>query len=1340
VLENQTATFAVVPTGASPDTYQLYFDGLPIAGATGPVLSVLGTLTPTNASGSYSVVVSNQFSGTNSVTATLTITPDTTPLQLLAARILAFGNNEVVLTFNKPLNPFTATNLATYNLGPLALYSAVLSADGESVTLTTGTLERNRVYLFTIIGLKDATAEGNTLNTTSSFVTTVASVGDYAAQIVADGAVRYWRFDGPVGSAAVASITTGADPISDGLATFNGEPTLGADSLIPSEPQDAAISFSSATGDWLLVPNGADINTAGPYAQKSFEFWFNASSLPAPGTTGLAAADTLYEQGGSSRGVAFYLWRDPANSDPDSSDLIFHAWNNVADGPGAPWGATTPLTTPAIYAQTTIQGGQTYHVVGVLNGDPVSTNGQLILYVNGVQVSSVGGVGQLYAHTSDVEIGRGGTLLHTGDAGTTPTFSGVLDDLSLYNVALSSNTVALHYQEGTNTANLTITNAAALAFSRLDTLGNPNQVVVTFNKPVSNATATNRANYLLQTAAGSRLTITNATLLGGGGSVQLLGSFGFLVNSNYTLIISNVTDQSVPPNALTPNPTVAAFAFAAPTGTTYTFSNGLPVGVQIAGHAYVTNSGGYNGDGFIDLTDATNNENGLVLFADRHDITQAHLNFKARLSNGSSPPGAGFSVNIAPDLTTATFSNPQNGYLATPETNRLVVAFNNLSTAPPSISVLWAGTNLATVPTGVNGIPPLNNSDGHWATVDLNLQLTGLLNISYDGVIVLTNLATGFQPVIGGQVSLAAATTGSAYETHWFDDVYLNFDEGSVGAVTIPASGQPQGTIVLENNPATLNVVPAGAEPYAYQWYLANALVAGATNRTYTFAVNTNNAGAYTVKVSNTFSSVTSQVARVSVQLDENPPAATNVEAYAGGVNQVQIEFNKQLDPATATSLSTYSINDLSITNVALSAGGTLVTLYTSQQQNLQTNVLGITGLEDYAAVSHILNTNITFQSGISYYQETLVDKPVRHYRFTETNGTIVNSDISVLDPLSAAQGTTFNSPILAVPPLFTNSTGRAIQLVHANTNYITFKAAEYDITWTNTGAPHVFSNKTVELWFKANSLPYAQNYTDTNGNPAVTNHAYGLWSEGANARYFVLYVYGTDTTTTNPSQAGLYINGGNIANDGPGAYQQWGTLSGGGPAFALYASATITTGVVYHVVAEFDGIVDTNAATLGNPLGDITLYTNGVFADSSVDESGQPAGYLYGHDGTTIRVGQGATDFRHDGFSFSPNDTFDGVIGDIVYYESLLSPERIAAHYSAALTPPLPTVVAPPAPPVFGNVFSTSGNLSITWTGTAQLQRATNLAGPFITIPEAGSPYEEPATNAQVFFRLVQY
>jgi len=1159
---------------------------------------------------------------------------------------------------------------------------------------------------------------------------------DYAAQIGLDGSIRYWRFDDPVSSSTATSLTTGADPFSLGVATFNGSPTLGVPSLIPSEPQDPAILLTAATSDWLLAPNGVDINTAGPYAQKTIEFWFNANSLPAPGTTGLTAASGLFEEGAATRGLNVYLWRDPNDPNPDEAQLVFNAFDNAKDGPGSPWGTSSgpPSPTPPIFVQTTVQAGETYHVVAVYNGN-AQTNGTISLYVNGVLAQSTNGVGLLYAHTGDNEIGRGNNLLHTGDSGQSANYDGVLDDLSLYDSALSSGSVLQHYEAGING----VSSAGQPAVSRLDTLGNPNQVLLTFNKPVSLVTATNLANYTLAKASGAAITITNATLLGGDTTVQLQGSFGFLVNSNYSLTVANITDQSVPANLISPNPTNLIFAFSAPTGTLFTFSNGLPSGVELAGNTYVTNSGGYAGDGFVDLTDAITNENGTLLFSDRHDVYQADITFKARISNGSTPPGAGFSVNISQDFPNGTtFATPETGYLPDADPS-LVVAFDNLSNSPPKISVLWLGVAVTNVFTGTKGNPPLASTDGHWANVEINLLLSGLINVSYDGVTVITNLPTGFQPLIGAQVGIGARTTGTAYETHWFDDINLNFAEGSIGPVTIPASGQPQGSTNLENQIVNLAVTPVGTAPFVYQWYYTNAPLAGATNRTLTFEAHTNVTGAYYVKVSDNFSSATSAVADVAVQTDLLPAALTNVVAYGGSLNQVILSFNKLLTPASATNPATYTINSggLLIYSANLATNGTTVTLFTSPQNNLQTNQLIINGLLNLAAFPHALNTNVTFVTGVSYYQEALSDNPVRYVRFDETNGLTAYSDVSALDSLATAAGTYENGVGLDQPPLITNSIGNSILLNSASNNYVSFTASEKDIS------NGTFTNRTVEFWFKAITLPYAQ--TDGFGN-VTNNHAPPLWIEGAGSRYFDVYLYGVDSSTTNPSSSLLIVSGGNlIGTDGSGVGTPWGATNSA-PGYASYVAAHVVTNQVYHVVAQLQG-----SNVLG--AGSLLLYTNGVLvgtdnsnlsdptglALSAAGNNGGP-GLLYGHTGGALRVGVGSGAWRHDGVVFNANDYYNGWFDDLTIYNSVLSAARIATHYQIGQTPPLvPRVVAPPPPPVIGKFSASGSGFNLSWSGTAQLQRSTNLAGPYTTVTGATSPYYEPTTNQQVFFRLVQ-
>jgi hypothetical protein len=1331
VLENSTANFEVIPSGASPFFYQWYFNSAALPGATNPVLSVVGTA---STAGSYSVVVSNWFSHTSSVSATLTVTPDTTPPHLVSARGLAAGLNQVVLTFNKPLNPASATNTATYNLGFLSLYSASLSANGEVVTLYTGTLERNQLYLFNIIGLQDNTAELNPLTTGAAFATSV----DYASQIGTDGAVRYWRFDDPVGGSTVASLTTGADALSLGVGTLDGSttPTLGEPSLVPSEPADPSILFTASSSQYIAVPNGTDINiTSGPWLNKSFEFWFNANSVPAPGTTGDAATAGIFKEGAITRGVNLYLWRDPSDPNPADADLVFSAFNNASDGAGSPWGANAgpPSTTPAVFAQTPIQAGQTYHVVGVFAGN-AATNGTLTLYLNGVPVAVTNGVGELYNHSGAIQIGAGGptSLDAQGDQSALGYFDGVLDDLSLYDTALSSNSVALHYQLGVNGAS----DSGAPAVTRLDTLGNPNQVLVTFNKAISHLSATNLANYALKKASGTTITITNAILLGGDSTVQLLGNFGFLVNSNYTLTVANVSDQSVPANVLSPNPTNLAFAFSAPTGTTFTFNGGLPSGVEVFGAAYSTNSGGAGGNGFVDLTDGVTNENGALLFTDRHDIQQFDINFQALLGSVATTPGAGFSVNIATDLPPATFSTPEKGYLpaTTPSASRLVFSFNNQSNNPPSISVVWQGNTLTNVLTGTNGIPPLANANGTWENVDLNLQLNGNVSVSYGGTTIITNLATGYQTLIGAQVGLGARTTATASETHWFNNLNLNFADGSIGPVTIAAGGQPQGSTNLENDVVTLAVAPAGVSPFGYQWFYTNAPIAGATNRILTFSATTNSAGAYYAKVWNSFSSATSAVAAVAVQTDLNPAALTNFVAYGGSLNEVVLAFDKLLSPASATNLSTYDFvtGGLTINSISLNTNGTTVTLYTSPQQNAQTNKLYINGLLNQAAFPHALNTNAVFQSGVSYYLEALADNPVRYYRFDETNGTVANSDISVADTLVTAAGTYVNGVTLGLPPLIPNSTGNAVQLNGALSNYISAAGSEKDVSNLT------LTNRTVEFWFKANSLPCAQ--TDQNGN-VTNNQAPPLWIEGAASRYLAVYLYGTDATTTNPSSALLAFTAGNlIGKDGAGS--PWGaTNSASG--WATWTSGFVTTGQVYHVVAELQGSNVLGAGTL-------SLYTNGVLVGTDIDGrasetygglsgpgAGGGPGLLYAHTGGALRIGLGSGAWRHDGVAFSISDYFNGEYDDLALYNTLLSTNRIATHYQVALTAPLVPRAVPP--PVFGGWSVRNGAFAITWSGSAELWRATNVSGPFTQVNGASSPYYESATNSQAFFRLVQ-
>ena len=1245
VLENHTAAFAVSATGTDPLYYQWYNNSGPVVGATNSVLFVPAVVGPAT---SYWVVVSNyynQWTTATSPTVSLTVTPDTTPPQLLTARGLAGGLNEVVLTFSKPLNPATATNTATYGLGTVTVKAATLSDNGEVVTLATSTLAANQQYVFTISGLTDTTEAQNQLNTSGSFVTSV----DYAAQVVQDGAIRYWRFDDETGSPTVASVTTGVDAASLGLGTLIGSPTplLGVPSLVPSEPQDEAVLFAASDNQYISVPNGADINTAGPYANKSFEFWFYANSLPSQSAAGLAATAGIFKEGAATRGVNIYLTPIPGDPNPNEGNLIFNAFDNGKDGGGAPWGVGS--SGAPVYAQATIEAGQVYHVVAVLQGDATGFNGTLTLYLNGVAANTVSGVGQLYAHTGNIEIGSGGTttLDINDDSGALGNFDGVLDDLSLYNTALSSNTVALHYALGSTVA----VAPGNLAVSSVSTLGDPNQVLLTFNEPVAPATATNLANYILKNGAGTVLPVTNITLFAGDSSLKLAGNFNFPVNSTNSLTVVGLKDQSVPARTISPNPTLEVFTFGAPAGALYTFGNGLPTGLNLAGTGYVTNSGGLNNDAFADLTDAAQYESGFLQFPSPGTVDQFQLNFITSISGAGAIPGDGFSINLANDLPHEAFLNAQAGYspLTSPNGNRLIVAFDNDLTVngvvTPSIVVKWQGLVVTNVPTGVHGIPPINSPDGHWAPVNLQLKRGGALSLSFDGVQIFTNLATGFLPVANGQLEIAAQTSTN-YETHWFDQINLNYQSGDLGPVAFVTNPSLTNLTVVDNQTANFSVVPSGASPFSYQWFFNGAAIAGANSSVLSVTGTPATAGSYYVVVANSFSQATSATATLTVAPDTNAPQLLTARGYAGGVNQVVLTFNKPLNPASATNTATYGLGLLALNSATLSGNGETVTLSTGTLENNQLYLFQINGLQDNTANHNQLTAKASFIAAVDYAAQVVQDSAVRYWRFDDLVGsTNVASLVTGKDALSLGVSALDGSPLpaLGVPSLIPGEPqDPAILFTGGDSQYVSVPNGA-DI---NTGT---YQNKSFEFWFYANSVPAP----GTTGLSATA----GLFKEGGVNRGVNLYLERIPGDP-NPGEAALVFNAfNNVAADGAGS--PWGIIAGQ-TAPPIYVQTTVQAGQVYHVVGVEAGSSATD--TNGNFLGTLTLYVNGAAVAATND-----VGLLYGHTGN-VEIGAGGTSTLDINGDSGALGSFDGVLDDLSLYNTALSSNLVELHYQLGI------------------------------------------------------------------------
>ena len=162
----------------------------------------------------------------------------------------------------------------------------------------------------------------------------------------------------------------------------------------------------------------------------------------------------------------------------------------------------------------------------------------------------------------------------------------------------------------------------------------------------------------------------------------------------------------------------------------------------------------------------------------------------------------------------------------------------------------------------------------------------------------------------------------------------------------------------------------------------------------------------------------------------------------------------------------------------------------------------------------------------------------------------------------------------------------------------------------------------------------------------------------------------------------------------------------------------------VYHVVAVLDG----NTTSTGQLL----LYTNGVLVGTA-----DGAGQVYNHTGTTPRVGNGNGFLRHDGVALNAATYFDGLIDELAICSQALPATRVADHFTAGRTAPLTTTVTSPT---FTSQRVVNQTPVLTWDGTARLLRAVNLAGPFLEVSSATSPYQESVLGtSQAFFRLVQ-
>ena len=173
VGEGGSASFSVQLARAVGASYQWRRNGTNVPGATASSYSLSSLRSADNAS-TFDCRAANAYGASNSSTATLTVTADTTRPTLLFAQ--NFGDPTLVAVgFSEAVDPVTARTTANYSLsGGITILTAALMDDGTTVVLRTAPLIVGSTYTLTVNNVRDLAQTPNPIlpNSQLSFALT----------------------------------------------------------------------------------------------------------------------------------------------------------------------------------------------------------------------------------------------------------------------------------------------------------------------------------------------------------------------------------------------------------------------------------------------------------------------------------------------------------------------------------------------------------------------------------------------------------------------------------------------------------------------------------------------------------------------------------------------------------------------------------------------------------------------------------------------------------------------------------------------------------------------------------------------------------------------------------------------------------------------------------------------------------------------------------------------------------------------------------------------------------------------------------------------------------------
>lgn len=218
----------------------------------------------------------------------------------------------------------------------------------------------------------------------------------YASTILAtSGLVSYWR----LGDASSPAVDSKGSNNASGV----NSPTFGATGILPSGDTDKAVDLESSSTQYLTVADAASLDLGDIF---SVEFWFKPESL-GPGDQHVVAKGAL-------------------------------AYDVYINSSGA-LGLVQPGVANIVAATSNMSTGSVYHCVCTKTGSTVK------LYLNAVDVTGTVSNQTFSDNALALFIG----VFNLAGAAFAGTYlDGVLDEVAIYNVAISAVTVSDHYAVG----------------------------------------------------------------------------------------------------------------------------------------------------------------------------------------------------------------------------------------------------------------------------------------------------------------------------------------------------------------------------------------------------------------------------------------------------------------------------------------------------------------------------------------------------------------------------------------------------------------------------------------------------------------------------------------------------------------------------------------------------------------------------------------------------------------------------------------------------------------------------------------------------------------------------